>query len=391
MFEPGRHFSPEYRAWDRAEVVAAIGEIAADALAALDEESLWPGHPLDDVPAGNGSVYFGAAGVIWVLDRLRRVGAIDGGRDLASLMPVVLERNALWYAQTPYPAHASLLMGDLGIRLVQMRLAPAPDLADRIYDLAASNNDLPTVELMWGLPGSMLACIHMDALTGDTRFRTLFRAQAERLLAEVEMTGEGPIWTQHLYGRRGRWLGPVHGFAGHMVPLLRGWDWLDPDQRALVADAGIRTLAAHAVRSDLGANWPSSTGLVPKLCQHCHGAPGMVTTFADAPFSTPGFEALLLAGGELTWNAGPLLKGSNLCHGTGGNGYAFLKLHRRTGDPLWLTRARAFAMAAIDQVRDARTTFGQGRHSLWTGDPGLAIYLWDCITGEPAFPTIDVI
>ena len=58
----------------------------------------------------------------------------------------------------------------------------------------------------------------------------------------------------------------------------------------------------------------------------------MVTTFADAPFSTPELEELLLAGGELTWAAGPLAKGSNLCHGTGGNGYAFLKLSRRTRD-----------------------------------------------------------
>jgi Lanthionine synthetase C-like protein len=89
----------------------------------------------------------------------------------------------------------------------------------------------------------------------------------------------------------------------------------------------------------------------PVLCQHCHGAPGMVTTFADAPFSTPAFEAPLLQGGELTWKAGPVVNGSNLCHGTGGNGYAFLKLYKRTRDPVWLERARAFAMAAIDQVR----------------------------------------
>jgi hypothetical protein len=24
------------------------------------------------------------------------------------------------------------------------------------------------------------------------------------------------------------------------------------------------------------------------------------------------------------------------------------------------------------------------------GDVGLAVYLWDCLTGEPRFPTIDV-
>ena len=61
-------------------------------------------------------------------------------------------------------------------------------------------------------------------------------------------------------------------------------------------------------------------------------------------------ERLLLAGGELTWRAGPLAKGANLCHGTAGNGYAFLALFERTGDELWLERARAFAMHAVAQV-----------------------------------------
>jgi hypothetical protein len=75
-------------------------------------------------------------------------------------------------------------------------------------------------------------------------------------------------------------------------------------------------------------------------------------------------------------------------HGTGGNGYAFL--YRRTNDPIWLDRARQFAMTAIVQYRGAQLVVGRGRYSLWTGDVGLAVYLWDCITGEPRFPTIDV-
>src|SRR6202035_5809340 len=107
--------------------------------------------------------------------------------------------------------------------------------------------------------------------------------------------------------------------------------------------------AMNAWRSELGASWRAVVGhdKSPTLCQHCHGAPGMVTTFADAPFSSPEFETLLAEAGHLTWAAGPLAKGSNLCHGTGGNGYALLKLHRRTKDPIWLEWARIFAMAAI--------------------------------------------
>ena len=75
----------------------------------------------------------------------------------------------------------------------------------------------------------------------------------------------------------------------------------------------------------------------------------------------------------------------------GGNGYAFLKLYRRTKDAMWLERARAFAMTAIAQCREAHKEFGRGRYSLWTGDVGLAIYLWDCLTGVPRFPTVDLL
>jgi len=116
----------------------------------------------------------------------------------------------------------------------------------------------------------------------------------------------------------------------------------------------------------------------------------MVTAFADAPFKSPELEQLLREGGEYTWAAGPLAKGSNLCHGTGGNGYAFLKLFRRTADPAWLERARAFAMTAIEQCRDSRDQLGRGRYSLWTGDMGLAVYLWDCLRAVPRFPTVNV-
>ena len=150
----------------------------------------------------------------------------------------------------------------------------------------------------------------------------------------------------------------------------------------------------HARVRVLGARCPVATGrrntraaaplpALPRCTRH-------VTTFADAPFDGPEFAGLLIAGGKLTWSAGPLAKGSNLCHGTGGNGYAFLKLYRRTRDARWLQRARAFAMTAISQCREARLRYGRGRYSLWTGDLGLAVYLRDCLSGEPAFPTVDI-
>jgi hypothetical protein len=96
-----------------------------------------------------------------------------------------------------------------------------------------------------------------------------------------------------------------------MIPLLRGWDWLTQSQRARVADVVPRTLAATACRSEVGSTWRSVATRPgpPTLCQHCHGAPGMVTTFADAPFASPELDALLVEGGAFTWAAGPLAKG----------------------------------------------------------------------------------
>jgi hypothetical protein len=396
MFERARHVLLRPSPWDAGAAQAAIDEIAADALAHLDPARFWPAHPLDDVADGHTSLYMGAAGMVWALDYLHRSGAASQPLDMRPVVPRLLAANAAEFTAAnygDYAAHGSFLFGDMGAGLVAMRLAPSPTIAGTVLARVKANDALPVRELMWGLPGSMLACVHMAEMTDEPRWREQFVAQAARLLDDLEATGSGPLWTQDLYGHRQRYLGPVHGFAGNMIPLLRGWDWLSDDQHTSVADATLRTLAQTAARSGDGVNWPATVdpGMRPLLCQHCHGAPGIVTAFADAPFASPELDALLVEGGRLVWAAGPLAKGANLCHGTGGNGYAFLKLFRRTGDALWLERARNFAMTAIAQYRDADAQYGQGRYSLWTGDIGLAIYLWDCITTEPRFPTIDVI
>ena len=395
MIVLGRHRPLVNDAWNETAVRAVIEEIVRDAIGQFDADKFWPAHPSDDGAAdGNPSFYFGAAGVIWALDYLRRIGAIEVAVDFRPVLPTLMERTVANLQGRPadYLKHGSLLFGDMGAALLAMRLAPTSELADLVHARATTNMELPIRELMWGMPGSMLAAIHMAAMTGEPRWRAVFEIQAARLLADLEETPQGPLWTQDLYGTHERWLGPVHGFAGNIIPLFRGWDWLTRAQQAQVAGFVPNTLAANAWRSDVGTTWgvKSQRERPPTLCQHCHGAAGMVTTFADAPFASPELDDLLLDGARFSWAAGPLSKGSNLCHGTGGNGYAFLKLYRRTHDPLWLDRARQFAMTAIVQYRGALLAVGRGRYSLWTGDVGLAIYLWDCITAEPRFPTIDV-
>ena len=123
--------------------------------------------------------------------------------------------------------------------------------------------------------------------------------------------------------------------------------------------------------------------------QWCHGAPGVVASAAALP-RDPALDALLLEGGELTWEAGPLRKGAGLCHGTAGNGFALLKLFTRTGDELWLERARRFAAHAAVQVEADRRRHGRGRHTLWTGDLGVAIFLRQCLAGASELPAIEL-
>ena len=147
------------------------------------------------------------------------------------------------------------------------------------------------------------------------------------------------------------------------------------------------TLALH----DRGlVNWPTAADPYwaedfPIRVQWCHGAPGLVTSLATLPRDDAA-DGLLEAAAELVWEAGPLRKGAGLCHGTAGNGCAFLALHARTGDARWLDRARAFAMHALEQVERA-----EPRHSLWTGDIGVALYLRACVDGWDGMPVLDVL
>jgi DUF1680 family protein len=115
------------------------------------------------------------------------------------------------------------------------------------------------------------------------------------------------------------------------------------------------------------------------LVQWCHGAPGLVIALGALCDGTdPAFDALMTQAGALTWRAGPLRKGGGLCHGTAGNGYAFLRLFAQTEDERWLDRARRFAMHAVHQSEAAQQRHGDLRHSLWTGDIGVALYLRAC-------------
>lgn len=401
LFDPIRHEPLQVRAWDASAAQAMIERIVGETEAARGDDGVWPAHPLDAEGDDRGpyfNLYLGAAGVAWALHDLHAAGAVHLARPQPEGVDAWLPRNRRWLDATGSGERdaASYLMGDTGLLLLGYRLRPDGRQADRLAALIESNLEHPAQELMWGVPGTMLVALFLHDQTGEQRWTDLFRRGARALAAALHHAPAYACsyWMQDLHGYRFAFLGGVHGFAATAATLIRGrhlfdaGEW-DEWQRCIVG-----TMRATALREGGLANWLPGLDLPAdparpqkRLMQFCHGAPGIVVCLADLPGTD--LDDLLVAGGEAVWAAGPLAKGSNLCHGTGGNGYAFLRLFERTGDERWLARARAFAMHGMAQtLRDAHA-HGRMRYSLWTGDPGFALYLADCIRGAGRFPTLE--
>ena len=380
--------------WDQARIRAGIREIVADTDAAFRGPKLqWRADDWDRWGATSPlkNLYNGSAGVVWALEELRQRGHAETTLDLADIALGALARQRVRpdFADGPLPVEraSSLLMGVTGILLVAYRLVSTEDLADELHQCVRANVANETNELMWGSPGTLIAARLMLDWARDERWGTAWEEGATTLLRRRDPDG---LWTQVLYGHTDRILGPAHGFVGNVLALGQR---LGTRERTVLFERSNEVLVRFAVVEDELANWAPAEGesLVHRRTgqirvQWCHGAPGIVAS-AAAYLD----EELLLAGAELTWRAGAHgdERGSSICHGTAGNGYALLKTFERTGDERWLDRARRFAVHALAQVRRQRAARGRGRYSLFTGDPGVALYLASCLDADAAFPLLD--
>ena len=398
-FDPARHEPLQHRTWNEADVLSAIARIVADADAHFSPDTYWPSHPLDHddgevVTRGDTPLYHGACGMLWALDYVgARAVAATAARNVAEL-DRLLARNRRWLGASAARERASFLMGDTPMQLMAYAIDPSEARGHALAALIGGNVEHPARELMWGAPGTLLAALFLHDRTGDARWADLYRLTATTLWRALAWSHvhRCAYWTQDLYGRRSTYLGAVHGFVATALPLIHGRHLMDAAQWSRWERRIVETVRQTVDRHGAHVNWPAHLDAPrdaqKRLLQFCHGAPGFVVCLADLP--TRELDDLLLAAGETIWSAGPLAKGANLCHGTGGNGYAFLKLYGRTGDRKWLERARAFAMHGIVKTDEARVRHGQGRYSLWTGDVGFAIYLRDCARAQARFPTLDV-
>ena len=408
LFIPDRHEALRGERWSEGAARAAIEGIAAAACAAFDPQTLWPVHPRDRIDESGAlpiaSLYMGAAGIIWALRRLQQDGMADIAIDLDPTIAELPEHNRRFHDAVGFE-RASYVFGDAGVRLLQWKQLRDPAAADALFAIVEGNLHNPTLESLWGSPGTLIAALHMiDDLVEPAqrqRWIDLLRRGAAILFEQMHPVRhtkhpdtEVWRWTQDMYGKQLDHVGAGHGFAGNVFPVLRGARWLEPGLVERFEARTLATLDIAATHEDDAASWqplfdPAVHGFPERpMVQDCHGAPGIVCRLAGA--RSPALRALLVKGGETAWLAGPLVKPPGLCHGTDGNGYAFLKLHAMTGEARWLERARAFAMHALQQSDAAARQHGTQRFSLWSGDLGLALYLSSCVRADPAFPTLDV-
>jgi lantibiotic modifying enzyme len=380
LFEPSWFEPLSDEPWREDRVRDAIGAIVADAKEAFDPKTLWPAHEWDagDTPLPLKSLYVGASGVIWALDALRRRGHDAGALDLEAAVLRALEMCRADPDIEPGETHyhpASLFFGESGPLLVAFKLTADAAHGRELEELLPTSAENATDDLMWGLPGALLALLALHTWTGEPRWAEAGAQLASLLVAR---RGDDGLWRQD---DDYRGLGTLHGAAGNTLVLLRR------ERDEALARATAALLADQAVRNDGQANWPGAPDREPSRLQWCTGAPGVIA-------GASGYlaEELLLAGAELIWSAGAPrdVKGHGLCHGTSGNGFALLKAFARTGDEQWLSRARRFAVHALGQAERIAKANGRRRYSLFTGDVGTALFAAACLEADASFPIIDL-
>jgi hypothetical protein len=399
LFTLARHEPLAGRRFSEPAVREAIARIASRAERELDTaDGRWPLDPADAVREGEGpgsGVYDGAAGVAWALDELAAEGYAPPGLIDRGLVEA-LEARLLADPEDPDLGVEGVWTGVAGVLAVAEHGWPEPSRRDRLADLAHASLASPALEHMYGHPGHMLLAAQLHARTGEERWAALWSAGAERLLREWRHDDAlgAWLWTQRLGTKEACYVGAAHGLVGNVHVLLRGGALLPPGQRDEVERRAVETLSRLAVVEDGRANWPAVAGEPLAVrgrirVQWCHGAAGVLTGVWDAAPENDDWSEVLLAAGRLVSEAGPLRDAPGLCHGTAGNAYALLALWRRTGDEQWLERARAFAQHAAAQVEERAARLGHGRHSLFTGDEGVALCLASCSAGDERLPVAD--
>ncbi len=382
-----------------------IESIFEDSENQFQQSSYWPPHPDDGEPPNGeyiASFYHGLAGVAWAQLELADLGYGEVRNDYLHAIETARKstieglRNFIsFHNKDDYLS--GLLMAELGFMVPILRLDPSEGNYKATIRLVQRNLQNPVLELLWGSSGSML---FLSSLLNSGKASP---AQSSLLVEGVTFlqanlisspTRNCKLWQQDLYDEKTCFLGAGHGFVGNSLAILQAIDYLPVEDarywRKLIKETAIHTADTHGGLT----NWKQSVdshreGRTDWLLQFCHGSPGVVACLARLMGDDLNFDQLMLNAGELIWKAGPLAKGAGFCHGTSGNGWAFLKLFEATKNEMWLDRAKTFAACAVKQSEQRTLDYGDRRYSLWTGDHGVAFFTDACVSHSFSIPGLE--
>ncbi|XVF17299.1 hypothetical protein REPUB_Repub10bG0107800 [Reevesia pubescens] len=179
-----------------------------------------------------------------------------------------------------------------------------------------------------------------------------------------------------------RYWGAANGLAGILQVLLH---FPLSEDDAEDVKGTLRYMMSN--RFPHSGNYPSSEGNPrDKLVQWSHGATSMAITLAKASQVYPSdreFRDAAIEAGEVVWKNG-LVKKVGLADGITGNAYAFLSLHRLTGETIYEERAKAFASFLYHNARKLVNVGHNARgadhaYSLFQGLAGTACLWFDLL------------
>ena len=308
LFDPERHEALAARPWSDARVRDEIAAICRDAEAAFDRDRLWPLHPGDDDPLTPRDgilrgLYVGAAGMLHALARLAEAGLheprLDGAAVAAGLHEAALA------SPDEKGAGESLLLGSSGILLVAHRLAPSTATADALARRSARTpitRRTSCCSARRGRCSPPARCTLTRARSGSPSSGAAARARSSRARSTTAC---------------GRRISTANGIATSgpdtASPATR-WRSAPPRDgsttRPAVEARAVAAARALAVIEGDRASWPTlaagSPNDPPPRVQWCHGAAGIVTSLAALAPADEAHGALMTAGGELVWHAGPV-------------------------------------------------------------------------------------
>jgi serine/threonine-protein kinase len=166
-------------------------------------------------------------------------------------------------------------------------------------------------------------------------------------------------------------LGVAHGWAGGLYALLR---WSVATRRPVddTVVGWLNELASMGTRSGRGASWPRFRTQSDYSLQAtwCNGDTGFVFLWLLAS-ETLNDERFLIMAEDAGWNVADrgCERTADLCCGSAGRAYGLLALYRRTGDEVWLRRAKQFTDHA---VRESDPD-SEEAHRLYKGGLGVAL------------------